>query len=145
MLQYTMVLTKQFEGCILHPYLCPAGVPTIGYGATFYEDGTPVTLHDPAITHERAERLLEATLVRTFYPAVEVNCPALGTEKRFAGVLDFTFNVGNNALRMSTARRRLNEGDWQAAARELRKWVKGGGKVLPGLVRRREAEIVYIL
>lgn len=140
-----MMLTKPFEGCSLFPYLCPAGVPTIGYGATFYEDGTPVTLHDPAITYERAERLLAGTLARNFYPAVEANCPALATEKRFAGVLDFTFNVGKNALRMSTARRKLNEGDWQAAASEFRKWVKGGGKVLPGLVRRREAEIVYIL
>ncbi|WP_414041926.1 glycoside hydrolase family protein [Acidithiobacillus sp. M4-SHS-6] len=59
--------------------------------------------------------------------------------------MDFTFNLGGGRLQTSTLRRRVNQRDWNAAAMDLRRWVYGGGRVLPGLVVRREAEVPLIL
>jgi len=69
-------------------------------------------------------------------------CPVLATEPegRLAAIVDFTFNLGAGRLQTSTLRRRVNQRDWPAAASELRRWVYGGGRVLPGLVARRQAE-----
>lgn len=74
-------------------------------------------------------------------------CPVLATEpaERLAAIVDFTFNLGAGRLQTSTLRRRINQRDWSGAARELRRWVYGGGKILPGLVTRREAESALIL
>ena len=74
-------------------------------------------------------------------------CPVLATEPegRLAAIVDFTFNLGGGRLQTSTLRRRVNQRDWAAAAMELRRWVYGGGRVLPGLVARREAEVPLIL
>jgi lysozyme len=135
------LLARRFEGLYLSPYLCPAGVPTIGYGATYYEDGTRVTLFDPAITKERAELLLVWMIETVYMPAVLRLCPGIDCPNRLAAVIDFVFNLGANNLKQSTLRRRINAGDWDAVPTELRKWVRGGGKVLRGLVLRREAEI----
>jgi lysozyme len=66
-------------------------------------------------------------------------------ESRLAAIVDFTFNLGAGRLQTSTLRRRVNQRDWTAAGQELRRWVYGGGKVLPGLVTRREAEVALIL
>ena len=137
-------LARRFEGLYLTPYLCPAGVPTIGYGATYYEDGARVTLHDPAITKERAEALL-LWMVRTVYlPAVLVLCPGITDHRLLAVLIDFTFNLGSGQLKASTLRRKVNAGELDAVPAELRKWVKGGGRVLRGLVLRREAEIAEL-
>ena len=70
-------------------------------------------------------------------------CPVLATEpeSRLAAIVDFTFNLGAGRLQTSTLRRRVNQRDWNAAASELRRWIYGGGRVLPGLVARRQAEI----
>lgn len=137
-------LARRFEGCYLRPYLCPAGVPTIGYGATYYEDGTRVTLFDPPITRERAESLL-LWMVRTKYlPAVIRLCPGIADPRRLAAIIDFTFNLGAGNLGASTLRRRINAGQWDDVPAELRKWVKAGGRLLKGLVARREAEVALI-
>lgn len=137
-------LARRFEGCYLRPYLCPAGVPTIGYGATYYEDGSRVTLLDPQITIERAEELL-LWMVRTKYlPAVIRLCPGIDDPLRLAAIIDFTFNLGAGNLQASTLRKRINAGRWEDVPDELRKWVKGGGRVLAGLVKRRAAEAVLI-
>ena len=74
-------------------------------------------------------------------------CPVLATEResRLAAIVDFTFNIGAGRLQTSTLRWRINQRDWLAAGQELRRWVYGGGKVLPGLVTRREAEAALIL
>lgn len=136
-------LARRFEGLYLTPYLCPAGVPTIGYGATFYEDGTVVTLRDPAITKDRAEALLVWMIRRVYLPAVLKWCPRLHLETpgSVAALIDWTFNLGAGRLRTSTLRKRVNEGDWDAVPGELRKWNKAGGRVLLGLTIRREAEV----
>ncbi len=137
-------LARRFEGCYLTPYLCPAGVPTIGFGATYYEDGRTVTLRDPAITRDRAESLL-LWMVRTRYlPAVLKLCPGVDSPDRLAALIDFTFNLGAGNLKASTLRKRVNAGRWADVPTEFRKWTKGGGRVLRGLVARREAEISLI-
>lgn len=137
-------LCRRFEGLYLKPYICPAGVPTIGYGATFYEDGRKVMLTDPPITRELAEQLL-LWMVRTEYlPAVARLCPGIDSPERLAALIDFTFNLGAGNLRASTLRRKVNAGDWDAVPVELMKWVRGGGRVLRGLVLRRQAEVELI-
>ena len=133
-------LCRQFEGLRLSPYLCPAGVPTIGYGSTMYADGRRVTQLDRAITKDEAEAILTADLAKRL-PQVQKLCPGADTPGRLGALLDFAYNCGVGALEGSTLRKRVNAGQWDQVPAELRKWVRGGGKVLPGLVKRREAEI----
>lgn len=142
--QVAAALARRFEGLRLSPYLCSAGVATIGYGATYYEDGTSVTLRDPPISKERAEALLLWMMRRVYLPAVMKLCPAVDKPERIAALIDFTFNLGVGRLKGSTLRRKVNAGDWEAVPAELRKWTRGGGVVLRGLVIRREAEIALI-
>lgn len=139
-------LCKRFEGFRSHPYLCPAGVPTIGYGATHYLDGRQVKLTDPPISREAGERLLMLMIRRKYMPQVISACPSLvhETSERLAAIIDFTFNLGAGNLRASTLRRRINSGDWDDVPDQLRRWNKAGGRVLRGLVIRREAEAVLI-
>lgn len=143
-IEVAAALARRFEGCYLRPYLCPAGVPTTGYGATYYETGERVTLRDPAITRERADALL-VWMVRTRYlPAVARLCPGVDSPERLAALIDFAFNLGNGALSASTLRRRVNVGQWGDVPAELRKWNKAGGRTLRGLTARREAEVTLI-
>lgn len=140
-------LAKRFEG--LHrvpkhdpgrayPYICPAGYWTIGYGHLCEPK-------HPPIVEKEAESYLAADL-KTALNATLRYCPLLATDTpgRLAAIVDFTFNLGAGRLQTSTLRRRINQRDWQGAAGELRRWVYGGGKVLPGLVARRTAEIVLL-
>jgi lysozyme len=147
-LQRTMALLlgllEAFEGLRLRPYLCPAGVPTIGLGSTRYLDGRAVRLTDPPITREHAYLLAREQLLREYMPQVLALCGALDTPGRVAAIVDFAYNLGTGALRASTLRRRIMAGRWDQVPAELRKWVRGGGRVLPGLVRRREAEAALI-
>jgi lysozyme len=137
-------LCRRFEGFRPRPYLCPAGVPTIGYGSTRYLDGRAVELTDAPISRETAERLLLVTVRRTYLPAVLALCPGVTNANRLAALIDFAYNLGGGNLRASTLRRKVNAGDWTAVPAELRKWVRGGGRVLPGLVARREAEAAIV-
>ena len=142
--QVAAALARRFEGLYLRPYLCPAGVPTIGYGATRYLDGRAVTLNDPPITRVVAEVML-LDQVRTIYlPAVLKLCPAINTPERLAAIIDWTFNLGAGNLMASTLRKRVNAGRWADVPAEIRKWNRGGGRVLRGLVLRREAEAALI-
>lgn len=137
-------LARRFEGLYLTPYLCPAGVPTIGYGATRYLDGRPVKLTDPPISREAAERLLLRQVERTYLPAVLRLCPRVDDANRLAALIDFCFNLGAGNLSASTLRKRVNAGRWADVPAELRKWNRGGGRVLAGLVKRREAEAALV-
>ena len=137
-------LCLRFEGVYLSPYLCPAGVPTVGVGATFYRDGTRVTLADPPITMKQALDLLVWMLETKYLPEVRRLCPGITCPKRLAAIIDFTFNLGAGRLRGSNLRKRINAGDWESVPAEIRKWVRGGGRVLRGLVIRRDAEVVLI-
>ena len=133
-------LCRRFEGFFPRPYLCPAGVPTIGFGTTRYEDGSRVTLKDPAIDRARAEELLKWEITRVCVPALMKFCPSVDTPERAGALLDFVYNLGSGSLKASTLRRRVNEGDWASVPAELAKWVYGGGRKLKGLVIRRGAE-----
>jgi len=142
--QVAAALARRFEGLYLRPYLCPAGVPTIGYGATRYPDGRAVTLNDPPITRVVAEVML-LDQVRTIYlPAVLKLCPGIDTPERLAAIIDWTFNLGAGNLRASTLRKRVNASRWGDVPAEIRKWNRGGGRMLRGLVLRREAEAALI-
>lgn len=133
-------LCKRFEGLHLSPYLCPAGVATIGYGSTYYLDGRKVTLKDGPITKAEAERMLRWLLLNEYGPAVDRLCPGLRGHAKAAAVVDFAFNLGIGRLQGSTLRRRINAADFDAAKVEIMKWNKAGGRVLRGLTLRRIAE-----
>ncbi len=137
-----LLLIRKAEGLRLKPYMCPAGVPTIGYGSTRYADGHAVTMKDQPITAKQADELLILTLRRDYLPGVLKASPILNDKpKALAAVLDFVYNVGVGAYERSKLRKRIDDGDWGNAVFELRRWIKAGGKVLPGLVNRRaEAE-----
>lgn len=137
-------LLLRFEGLSLKPYLCPSGVATIGLGSTRYLDGTPVTLRDEPITKEQALTLAEEQVRREYVPAVLRLCPVVDTPERLAALTDFAYNVGIDALRGSTLRRRVNAHRWDDVPRELMKWIYATGKPLLGLRRRREAEAALI-
>lgn len=143
-IEIAVELCKRFEGFRSRPYLCPAGVPSIGYGSTRYPDGSAVTLRDEPIDQERAEQMLRADLRTGRLPAVLLLCPGAKTQERIGALVDFAYNLGAGAMKSSTLRKRVNAGDWAAVPIELRKWVRGGGRVLPGLVRRREAEAALV-
>lgn len=140
-------LAKRFEGfhrvartdpSRAQPYICPAGYWTIGYGHLCEPT-------HPPITEVEAENYLARDL-QTALAATLRYCPVLATEPegRLAAIVDFTFNLGAGRLQASTLRRRINQRDWVAAGQELRRWVYGGGKVLPGLVSRRQAEVTML-
>lgn len=137
-------LCRRFEGLYLRPYLCPAGIPTIGYGATFYEDWRVVSLHDDPITPERANQLLLWHIRRHFLPKTVSLCPGADTPPRLAALCDFSFNLGDGNLRASTLRRRVNNGDWDEVPVQLMRWNKAGGIALKGLTRRRQAECLLV-
>lgn len=128
-------LCRKFEGLYLKAYTCPAGVWTIGYGATGAEIGPGLVW-----TREQAEERLYADLAR-FQAAVLRLCPVVAVdERRQAALIDFAFNLGAGRLQASTLRRAVLAQDWDWAKQEIRKWNRAGGRVLKGLVLRREAE-----
>lgn len=137
-------LCRHFEGLRLKPYICPAGYATVGYGSTFYPNGRRVLITDPPITREYANEILAYDLEK-FLAGVLVQCPVLsGQTRRLAAITDFAFNLGLGRLKASTLRKKINAQDYEGAKEELAKWVRGGGRILPGLVRRRNAEIALL-
>lgn len=140
-LSVALDLVVRFEGFRAKPYLCPAGAPTIGFGSTYYGDGRAVTLTDPTISLDAARALAENELRQRYLPAVLRFCPGVTNEIPTANALtDFCYNLGPGKLQTSTLRKKVNDRDWPGAREQIRKWVRGGGKVLPGLVLRRDAE-----
>jgi len=138
-------LCKRFEGFRSKPYLCPANVATIGYGSTYYANGVKVTLNDPPMSEKEAHGLLMAELEHTYLPGVLRNCPILLTdEKKCNAIVDFCYNLGTGRLQTSTLKRKINAQDWEGAKEQLMLWTKGGGKVLPGLLKRRQAECALL-
>ena len=138
-------LCRLFEGLRLSPYICPAGYPTIGYGTVYKPDGSKVTMQDAPITKETAEQWLQHELRATYVLGVLKASPHLAAYPKILGALgDFAYNLGVPRYRASTLRRRIAEHDWEGAKEELMKWIRGGGRVLPGLVRRRQAECALL-
>ena len=131
-------LIKQFEGCKLTAYKCPAGVWTIGYGHTTMA-GEPTVVEGMKITAVEAANILKRDL-RKFELGVGENVKVPLIQNQFDALVSFAFNCGLGALQKSTLLRKLNAGDYASVPAELMKWTKAGGKELPGLVRRRRAE-----
>ncbi len=131
-------IIKDSEGLRLTGYLCPAGIPTVGYGHTGPDVKVGMT-----ITQASADALLAADLA-TFEAAVTKSVGSHATDNQFSALVSFAFNLGAEALRTSTLLRKHNAGDYAGAKAEFGKWVKAraGGKLvtLPGLVKRRSAE-----
>jgi lysozyme len=133
-------LIKDFEGFESSPYKCPAGIPTIGYGATFYTKGKKVTLSDKPITEANASKLLQDMLV-SFEKYVDSYCVDTITQNQFDALVSFCYNLGPANLKSSTLIKKVNINPNDPTIRaEFMKWTKAGGKTLKGLVRRREAE-----
>jgi lysozyme len=132
-------LIKKFEGLRLKPYLCAAGIPTIGYGCIQYPDGRKVTTKDPAITEQQATDYLEYEVnLKTQGVATCIKVPL--NQNEIDALISLAYNIGNKALQNSTLLKMLNAGDKVGAAAQFLRWNKAGGKELPGLTKRRQQE-----
>ena len=132
-------LIKDFEGFSSTAYLCPAKIPTIGWGNTFYEDGRKVKLGDQ-ISKTDALKLLEVVANRDFadkiFPSIKVKV----TQSQFDAMVSLAYNIGAGAFLKSTLLKKVNAGDFAGAGEQFLRWNKAGGKVVLGLTRRRERE-----
>lgn len=138
MIPQALDIAKRFEGFSPVPYLCPAGFWTIGYGHLCTKD-------HPRITLEQGNDYLDSDMASAYANTVRL-CPNLlfDSPSRLAAIVDFTFNLGSGRLAASTLRRRINSQNWEGARKEIRKWCHGGGRVLAGLVARREVEALML-
>ena len=161
-------LMHRFEGFRSKPYLCPAHIWTIGYGHVLYQEQIrlpvvrpegktkadipmirkemPIKLEDFRVwSKQEIDELFRAD-VATFERGVLRLVPGVvGRQGSFDALVSFAFNAGLGNLQRSQIRMRANRGDWEGAAEAFMAWTRGGGKVLPGLVRRRQAEIALFL
>jgi lysozyme len=157
-------LMHRFEGCRSKPYLCPANIWTIGYGHVLYQGqiNLPMVRKEGYAGLIRSEHLLQsednrawtkeeinslfANDVQNFERGVLRLVPnCAGHQGRFDALVSFAFNAGLGNLQRSTIRMKANRDDWEGAAEAFMAWTKGGGKVLPGLVKRRVAEKALFL
>lgn len=138
-------LCRHFEGFRSKPYLCPAGYWTIGYGTVYKPDGTRVTHDHPPITQDQANEWLLHELQHNYMAGVLRASPHLIAHPgALAAITDFAYNLGVPRYRASTLRRRIDAEDWGESKEQLMRWVRGGGRVLRGLVLRRQAEAELI-
>ncbi len=132
-------LIKTYEGLRLTAYKCSAKKDTIGYGNTFYEDGSPVKPGDK-ISMERADKLF-GIIVDAFATKVERAVKSKVNENQFAALVSFAYNAGVGHLQSSTLLKKVNANPSDPTIKdEFMKWTRAGGKVLKGLVNRRTAE-----
>ena len=158
-------LMHKFEGYKNKPYLCPAHIWTVGWGTVIYQEQIRLPMvrvpdkHTPMIRKEMPlkpednrvwskEEINELFRVdvESFERGVLRLVPGVVSRQgSFDALVSISYNFGLGNLQRSTIRMRANRGDWEGAADAFRVWTKGGGKVLPGLVKRREAEIALFL
>ncbi len=125
----------------LDPYICPAGVATIGWGSTYGFDDEPVTMDHRPISIVEAGSLLSRDVADTedaILYLVADDIVLSGTE--FSALVSLVYNIGQGAFKRSTLLRKINDNDFEGAADEFPKWRKAGGVVLQGLVDRRADE-----
>ncbi len=133
-------LIKNFEGYRSKPYLDPVGVPTIGYGNTYYLDGRKVRLNDPPINESVADQLL-LDIVKTYESVVLSSVKSNINQNQFDALVSFCYNLGSANFRKSTLLKKVNINPNDKTIRdEFLRWNKSGGRVLNGLTRRRDAE-----
>lgn len=128
------------EGVRLKPYRCPANLWTVGVGHLIGDGNSLPQEWDRQFTMEEVNDILKKDL-RRFERGVLRLCPMGLTQHRFDALVSFSFNVGLGSLQRSTVRRRHNRGDYEGAAKAFMMWTKGGGRVLRGLVIRRQDEV----
>jgi lysozyme len=157
-------LMHKYEGFRSRPYLCPAHIWTIGYGHVLYQEQIrrpvvrkegytgmlrsefPLKPEDNRVwTKTEIDELFRADVALFERGVLRLVPGCVGRQGSFDALVSFAFNAGLGNLQRSQIRIRANRGDWEGAADAFRQWTKGGGKVLPGLVRRREAEIALFL
>ena len=158
-------LMHRFEGFRNKPYLCPADIWTIGYGHVLYQEQIRLPVIRPADnpnvlirkkyplkpednrvwSKEEIDALFRKDVASFERGVLRLVPGVVGRQGSFDALVSISFNFGLGNLQRSTIRMRANRGDWEGAAEAFRVWVKGGGKVLPGLVKRREAEIALFL
>ena len=126
-------LIKKFEGCELNSYKCAAGVPTIGFGSTH---GIEMGM---SISKARAEELLLEDISK-FEDIVDKAVTVALDQHQFDALVSWTFNLGGGNLNSSTMLKVINAGDYEDVPEQIKRWNKANGKVLEGLIRRREAE-----
>lgn len=128
-----IALIRHFEGCRLDAYLCPAGVWTIGYGHT------KGVKEGETIDQEAAEAFLIEDLEEfEGYVTEMVEVPL--SQSQFDALVSWTFNLGPGNLERSTLLAKLNQGEYTDVPFEIKRWTRAGGVILPGLVKRRNAE-----
>jgi len=128
-------LVKKYEGFSATPYLCPAGIPTVGYGHVILKEDD----FQYPLSKEFAEEFLIEDLAKTemlIRPMIKADIHPYMID----ALVSFSFNVGAYAFRASTLRRQLNKSQWYSAAEQFLRWVYAGGRKLPRLQRRRQEE-----
>ena len=127
-------LIKKFEGCELEAYQCAAGVWTIGYGHTKdVQEGDKWT-------EEKAEFMLWRELEDEYEEYVNNLVTVPLNQCQFDALVSWVYNLGPSNLKKSTLLKKLNAGEYNEVPAQIKRWNKVGGKVLPGLTRRREEE-----
>lgn len=138
--QKGLSLLKEFEGISFKPYLCPAGIPTISIGCTYYPDGTKVKMSDPIISEARATEIF-LNVIKHFENSVDSFTRDDISQNMFDALVSFSYNLGANALKNSTLLKKINLNPADPnIKKEFLRWNKSNGKILPGLTRRRQAE-----
>ena len=154
----------RFEGCRNRPYLCPAHIWTVGYGEVLYQEQIrlpvvrvegytgmirkemPLKPEDNRVwSKEEINQLFERSIERFERGVLRLVPSVVGRQGAFDALVSFAFNAGLGNLQRSTIRIKANRGDWEGAAEAFMAWTKGGGRVLPGLVKRRQAERALFL
>ncbi|MBB6159656.1 lysozyme [Bartonella doshiae] len=133
-----LALIKQLEGLRLSAYEDAIGVWTIGYGHTSAA-GAPDVYKGMQITEKEAEKILLQDL-KQFEDHIKYTVTVPLSDKQFAALVSFCYNVGTEAFCRSTLLKKLNQGNYEAVPIELQKWTRAGGKRLQGLINRRAAE-----
>jgi lysozyme len=139
-----LLITKH-EGLKLKPYLCPAKIPTIGYGNTYYADGKRVTLLDKDINKQQAFDMFKE-IANRFAKRVDTLVTSNINQNQFNALVSFAYNVGTGNFSSSTLLKKVNKNPNDLTLKaEFLRWNKAGGKVLNGLTKRRneEADIYF--
>lgn len=138
-----IVFLKKEEEFRSSPYLCSANKATIGYGSTFYKDGTKVTLKDKPITEAEATSLLMHLLEQKFNINILIKVPI--SQNQFDSLTSFAYNIGYPAFSNSTLLRMLNQKDYKGASEQFARWKYADGKESKGLINRRAREKALFL
>lgn len=140
-------IIKRYEGLRLKPYKDAVGIPTIGYGTTYYKDNKLVALSDPPITEAEAEDLLSHHAYSFYEQVIELTKEQKLNANQLSALTSFSYNLGIGALIRSSLLKKVKANPLDKSIRlEFQRWTKAGGKVLKGLERRRkdEADLYFL-